>query len=361
MERINVTKPFLPPIKEYQQYVEQIWTSEQLTNNGACVCELNKRLKEYLDVNYFRFVGNGTLAIMLAIDALGLENCEIITTPFTYVATTSSIIWQKCTPVFADIHPDTLCINPDSVENLITPRTKAIMAVHVFGIPCDVEALDVIAKKHNLRLIYDAAHAFSVKYKGKSVLRYGDISTLSFHSTKLYHTVEGGAVTSESKELYDIYEKTMRFGHNGDDHIICGINAKNSEFHAAMGLANLNHIDEIISARKKVCEHYDKALSDHLKRPVIPEGTEYNYAYYPIIFDDEETLLKVCQKLNAENIFPRRYFYPSINEISYAPNGDCPISSAVSRKIICLPLFADIPDEAVEKIEQIILGEIKRQ
>lgn len=357
MERINVTKPFLPPIEEYRQYVDRIWESEQLTNNGACVCELNRQLKEYLDVNYIRFVGNGTLALMLAIDALGLEDCEIITTPFTYIATTSSILWQKCQPVFADIMPDTLCIDPNSIERLITPRTKAILAVHVFGIPCDVEALDVIAKKHGLKVIYDAAHAFSVKYKGKSILRYGDISTLSFHSTKLYHTVEGGAVSSESEELYNIYEKSMRFGHNGDDHILCGINAKNSEFHAAMGLANLKHIDEIISARKRVCEHYDKALSARLKRPLIPEGTEYNYAYYPVIFEDEETLLKVCSKLNSENIFPRRYFYPSINEISYTPDGECPVSSSVSKRIICLPLFADIPDEAVEKIEKIILEE----
>lgn len=360
MERINVTKPFLPPIEEYQRYIEQIWSSEQLTNNGACVCELNRQLKEYLDVSYIRFVCNGTLALMLAIDALGLEDCEIITTPFTYIATTSSIIWQKCKPVFADILPDTLCIDPAAVESLITPRTKAILAVHVFGIPCDVEALDTIAKKHDLKIIYDAAHAFSVKYKGKSILRYGDISTLSFHSTKLYHTIEGGAVSSESEELYNIYEKSMRFGHNGDDHILCGINAKNSEFHAAMGLANLKHIDHIISARKKVCEHYDKALSGRLKRPSIPEDTEYNYAYYPVIFDDEEALLRVCGKLNAENIFPRRYFYPSINDIAYTPDGECPVSSSVSRRIICLPLFTDIPDEAVEKIAEIILEETER-
>lgn len=358
MERINVTKPFLPPKDEYQSYLDMIWVSEQLTNNGACVSELNKKLKAYLDVENFSFVGNGTLALMLAIDALKLDNCEIITTPFTYIATTSSILWQKCTPVFADILPDTLCIDPKCIEKCITPRTKAIIAVHVFGIPCDVEEIDKIAKKHNLKVIYDAAHAFSVKYKGKSILRYGEISTLSFHSTKLYHTVEGGAISSNSKTLYDIYEKSMRFGHNGDDHILCGINAKNSEFHAAMGLANLNHIDEIISARKNICDHYDKALTGHVERPSIPDDTVYNYAYYPVIFKDEDTLCRVIKHMNAENIYPRRYFYPSINEITYAPDGDCPVSDSVSKRIMCLPLYFDLPTEAIERIEQIILEEV---
>lgn len=359
MDRINVTKPFLPPLEEYQQYIGQIWQREQLTNNGPCVQELNEKLKECLDVDFIQYVCNGTLALMLAINALQLENCEIITTPFTYIATTSSIIWQKCKPVFADILPDTLCIDPRSVEKLITPQTKAIMAVHVFGIPCDVEALDKIAKKHGLKIIYDAAHAFFVKYKGKSILRYGDISTLSFHSTKLFHTIEGGAVSSNSKELYDVYEKEMRFGHNGDDHICCGINAKNSEFHAAMGLANLKYIDYIISSRKKVCEYYDDALAGYLQRPIIPEDTAYNYAYYPVMFDSEEILLEVCKRLNNENIYPRRYFYPSINEISYTPDGDCPVSASVSKRILCLPLFTDIPQEALEKIKTIILDVVR--
>lgn len=358
MERIDVTRPFLPPMEDYIKYITQIWDRAYLTNNGPCVRELNKTLKEYLDVENIQYVSNGTLALMLAINALKLENCEIITTPFTYIATTSSIIWQKCHPVFADILPDTLCIDPESVEKLITPETKAILAVHVFGIPCDVVSLGRIAEKHNIKLIYDAAHAFAVKYKGKSILRYGDISTLSFHSTKLFHTVEGGALSSNSKELFDIYEKEMRFGHNGDNHICCGINAKNSEFHAAMGLANMKYIDYIIASRKSVCEHYDAFLRKKLQRPVLPEGTEYNYAYYPVIFENEEILLKVCEKLNAENIYPRRYFYPSINEISYTPDGKCPISSSISRRILCLPLYTDIPIEAVEKTEKIILDTI---
>ncbi len=358
MERINVTKPFLPPIEEYQKYIGEIWNRAHLTNNGPCVSELNKKLKEYLDVENIQYVANGTLALMLAINALKLENCDIITTPFTYIATTSSIMWQKCHPVFADILPDTLCIDPASVERLITPKTKAILAVHVFGIPCDVEALENIAAKYGLKLIYDAAHAFSVRYKGKSILRYGDISTLSFHSTKLFHTIEGGAVSSNSKELFEIYEKEMRFGHNGDDHICCGINAKNSEFHAAMGLVNLKYIDYIIASRKNTCEHYDAFLSQSLQRPVLPENTEYNYAYYPVIFESEKVLLKVYDKLVADNIFPRRYFYPSINDISYTPDGECPVSSSISKRILCLPLYTDIPTEVVERIEKIILDTI---
>lgn len=359
MNKINVTKPFLPPYDEYDEYVKDIWQSCHLTNNGKYVRELNEKLKKYLNVNYIKFVGNGTVALMVAIDTLELENCEIITTPFTYIATTTSIIWQKCTPVFADINENTLCIDPDSVEKLITPKTKAIMAVHVYGIPCDVEKLDEISKKYDLKIIYDAAHAFSVKYKNKSILRYGDISTLSFHSTKLFHTVEGGAISSNSWELYDIYEKKMRFGHDGDNYYCNGINAKNSELHAAMGVANLKYMPYIIASRKKVSEIYDNDLEEYLKRPTVPQDTEYNYAYYPVIFENEETLKEVCKRLNEKNIYPRRYFYPSINELSYTPQANCPVSSSISRRILCLPLYPDIPVEIVEVIKKEILNIVK--
>ena len=355
MSRVNVTKSFLPPMEEYQKYLEGVWKSTQLTNKGQNVVELNNRLRNFLDTEYLEYVSNGTVALMLAINALDLDGAEVITTPFTYVATSSSLLWQHCKPVFADIDKETLCIDPKSVEEKITPDTKAIMAVHVFGIPCDVEALDRIAKKNGLKIIYDAAHAFNVKYKGESILHYGDISTLSFHATKLYHTVEGGAVATMDKELYDRFEKAVHFGQIGDDYICLGINAKNSEFHAAMGLANLKYIDHIISERKRVTEIYDSRLKNDFERPLIPEQTEYNYAYYPLIFKDETTLLEAMAELKKHDIYPRRYFYPSLNEISYMPHDICRVSTDISHRIVCLPLYTDMESEVIDTITDVLL------
>src|SRR5689334_5288791 len=250
MEKIYVTRPFMPPREEFDSYINEIFDKKILTNHGPLLGRLEKKLKDYLGVDHFHFVTNGTLALQLAINSSGIDQGEIITSPFSYVATTSSILWQKCRPVFADIEPQHLTIDPKKIEEKITPNTKAIMGVHVFGYACDVEEIQRIADKHNLKVIYDAAHSFGSKYKGKSLVSYGDISTLSFHATKPYHTVEGGACIIKDKSVSERLDLERRFGHDGDDHKILGINAKGSEFQAAMGLANLTHIERIMAERR---------------------------------------------------------------------------------------------------------------
>lgn len=352
---IPVTKSYLPPIDEYVHYLHKIWESNQLTNNGQFVQELELKLKEYLGVKHLFFVSNGTIALQIAIKALDLHG-EIITTPFSYVATTSSIVWEGCQPVFVDIDPKTLCIDPDLIEDAITEKTKGILTTHVYGIPCDVEKIKAIAEKHNLKVIYDAAHTFGVKYKGKSLVSYGDISTLSFHATKLFHTVEGGAIITNNDELAHRIGYMRNFGHNGpEDFWGVGINGKNSEFHAAMGLCNLPHIDEIIAARKQISEWYDDLLQgSKLTRPVLPDETEYNFAYYPVILPSEEHLLRVRERLNEEQIFPRRYFYPSLSTLNYVGETPYKNSDRFSKVVLCLPLYVGLTYEQTKKMVEII-------
>src|SRR5690606_27065948 len=240
---IPVTKPFLPKVEEYDKYLASIWERQWLTNNGPLVNEFELKLKEYLDVNHLLYVSNGTIALQIAIKALELSG-EIITTPFSFVATTSSIVWEGCKPVFVDIDSETFNIDPRKIESAITPSTSAILATHVYGNPCDIDAIQKIADKYNLKVIYDAAHCFGTKYKGKSVFDYGDISTTSFHATKLFHSIEGGAVFTRCPELLKKMSFIRNFGHNGpSDFKELGLNGKNSEFHAAMGLCNLNYVD----------------------------------------------------------------------------------------------------------------------
>ena len=243
---IYVTKSFMPPLEEYNKHVAKIFENGVLTNQGPNVQELQQKLSRYLGVKNFHYLSNGTIALQLALSAMDINDGEIITTPFSYVATTSSIMWQRCKPVFVDIEKDNFTIDADKIEAAITPKTRAIMAVHVFGYACDVDKIQKIADKHNLKVIYDGAHAFGAKYNGKSLLSYGDVATCSFHATKLFHTVEGGACIVKDKTISDKLEMQKRFGHNGDDHQMLGINAKQSEFHAAMGLANFPYIKKII-------------------------------------------------------------------------------------------------------------------
>ncbi|MCP9767642.1 DegT/DnrJ/EryC1/StrS family aminotransferase [Lacihabitans sp. LS3-19] len=356
MERINVTKSFLPPQEEYQNYLSKIWDTSWLTNNGPLVVELESKISNYLDEKYFAFLGNGTIALQIAIKALDLSG-EIITTPFSYCATTTSILWENLKPVFVDINPLDFNINADLIEAAITENTSAILATHVYGNPCEVEKIETIAKKHNLKVIYDAAHAFGVKYKGKSLLSYGDISTCSFHSTKVFHTVEGGSIICHSQELFDKIKLLRSFGHILDDYYLAGINGKNSEFHAAMGLCNLNHLGNIIEGRKAIFRLYDKLLNwDNLYKPTEKDNNlEYNFAYYPVVFDNDKVTKEVILKLNAENIYPRRYFYPSLNKLSYIEDIDeCPISESVSTRVLSLPLYPDLDPEIVAKICKII-------
>jgi dTDP-4-amino-4,6-dideoxygalactose transaminase len=360
LERINVTKSFLPPQEEYEAYLAKIWKASWLTNNGPLVVELEAKIKEYLDSQYFAFLGNGTIAIQIALKALELKG-EIITTPFSYCATTTSVLWENLEPVFVDINPEDLNINARLIEAAITPNTTAILATHVYGNPCDVELIEEIAKKHNLKVIYDAAHAFGVKYKGKSLLEYGDVSTCSFHSTKVFHTIEGGSIICHDPELFEKIKLLRSFGHILDDYYIAGINGKNSEFHAAMGLCNLNHLSSIIEGRKQIFRIYDNLLNwQTLEKPTERhQDLEYNFAYYPVIFESAEITAKVIRALNEQNIYPRRYFYPSLNKLSYLQTYQaCPVSEDISSRVLSLPLYADLEHGIVEKICSIINSNI---
>lgn len=353
--KINVTKTFLPPIDEYEEYVKQIWANGQLTNQGPLLHEFEEKAQRYLNTSNFHFVANGTLALQVALRSLDITEGEIITTPFSYVATVSSILWEQCEPIFADIEPTTYCMDADNIEKLITPKTKAIMPVHVFGNPCDVDKIEAIARRHNLPVIYDAAHAFGVRYKGKQLLDYGDISTCSFHATKLFHTIEGGCVIAKRKSISDKVELIRRFGHQGDDHYMLGMNAKASEFQAAMGLCNLKHLDEIIKNRKDIFEAYSTILEGYIKTPTIKNDTDYNYAYYPIVARDEAQVEKIMNALAAEEIFPRRYFFPSLNTLPYLKTSQtCPISEDIASKILCLPLYVGLELQIAKKIASIV-------
>jgi dTDP-4-amino-4,6-dideoxygalactose transaminase len=356
LERINVTKAFLPPIEEYQTYVEQIWRNGWLTNDGPLLLELEKKLRTRLDNERVLFVGNGTVALQLAIKVLELSG-EIITTPFSYCATTTSILWENCTPIFTDINAHDFNLNAELIEAAITPKTSAILATHVYGRPCDIERIDEIAKKHNLKVIYDGAHAFGTRLNGVPVLNFGDITTCSFHATKVFHTTEGGCVVCNNDEILTKLIQSRSFGHINDNYFRVGINGKNSEFHAAMGLSNLPHLDSIIAHRKKASELYDSSLSwDKLFKPFTKfDNFEYNYAYYPIVFNDEATIMKVIEELNAINIYPRRYFYPALNRLPYLKESQsCPVSEKVAQNVLSLPLSHDTSADTVEQVSKII-------
>lgn len=350
---INVTKTFLPPQQEYESILKRAWDAGWITNRGALVQELEEKLKSYLHISNIIATTNGTLPLQIAIKALELTG-EIITTPFSYIATTSSIVWEGCTPVFVDIHPEYLTIDETKIEAAITPKTSAILATHVFGNPCAVEEIEIIAKKHNLKVIYDAAHSFGVTYKGQSIFNYGDVSTCSFHATKLFHTGEGGAMFCKDDDLNKKLFHHHNFGHNGplEFHGL-GINAKMSELQAAMGLAVFPYIDKIIEDRKRVVLEYQKALKQ-VQFQKIREGTEWNYSYFPVIFKDEETTFKIIEKLNEQEIFPRRYFYPSLDSLDYVNKQHCEVSRDISSRILCLPLFVGMLKIDMGKITTII-------
>ena len=352
---INVTKTFLPPIEEYAKQVQRAWDNQWITNRGELVLELEKKLKDYLSVSNILIINNGTIPLQIALKLLGKEG-EIITTPFSYVATTAAIVWENCTPVFVDIHPEYLTIDETKIEAAITDKTTTILATHVFGNPCHVQAIDAIAKKYNLKVIYDAAHCFGVKYKNQSIFNFGDVSTCSFHATKLFHTGEGGAFFTKDKELQHQLFYSHNFGHNGPSafHGV-GINAKISELQAAMGLAVFPHFEFILEERKKVVDHYLKELDfNRLKTIKIRTETEWNYSYFPIIFESETQLLKTQALLNEVQIFPRRYFYPSLNQLEYVNASKCPVSESIASRVMCLPLYVGLEESDLELIVSII-------
>ena len=352
---IHVTKTFLPPQEEYNAILKRAWDNGWLTNRGELVLELESKLKDFLGVKNVIAMTNGTLPIQIAIKALGLKG-EIITTPFSYVATTSSILWEGCTPVFVDIHPEYLTIDETKIEAAITEHTSGILATHVYGNPCNVEVIEQIAKKYHLKVIYDAAHCFGVRYKGQSIFNYGDISTCSFHATKVFHSGEGGAVFCKDKEMLDTLFYHHNFGHKGkEDFQGIGINAKMSELHAAMGLSVLPHMPTILSERKKVVESYNELLNfSNFEKISIRKGTNWNYSYYPVVFNSEEVLLNVIDLLNKEGIFPRRYFYPSLNTLPYIKPYKCEISESISSKVLCLPLYVGLSPAHVEFISSVL-------
>ena len=352
---INVTKSYLPDFEEYTEYLRGIWERVHLTNDGPLLRDLELQLKEFLGVKHLKFCTNGTIVLQMALKAMDITK-EVITTPFSYVATTNALLWEGCTPVFADIRPDDYCINPDRIESLITENTQAIMATHVYGNACRIEQIQAIAEKHKLKVIYDAAHTFGSSYDGRSILSYGDVSTCSFHATKVFHTIEGGCLVTDNDELAQKLHFYRSFGHRNDDYFSVGINAKNSEFHAAMGLCVLPKVPALIEARKRVFGYYNDRLDfSKITRPTLTPGVDYNYAYYPIVFDSEETLLRVVDSLKAQGISPRRYFYPSLNTLPFSVGHQpCPISEDISLRVLCLPLYPDLTEEDADRIAGVV-------
>jgi len=347
---IPVTKPYLPSREKLNSYIDGIYERNWLTNNGPLVQELTSKLERYLGVENLLLVSNGTLALQVAYRVLGVtpgnrsgEAPEAITTPFTFVATASSLKWEGVDPVFVDIDPDTWCLNPANIETAITERTKAIVPVHVFGNACDVESIEKTAKKNNLKVIYDAAHAFGVEYKNESLLKWGDASTLSFHATKLFHTVEGGAIIFKRKEDLEKAKKMISFGLAGSDSISeLGINAKMNEFQAAMGLCVLDEMEAVAAARKSAFDNYQEGLATDVVFQTRQQESTNNSAYAPVLLSSEEQVKEILSDLNDRKIYPRRYFYPSLEQTNLFGNQSCPVSNDISKRILCLPLYDDV-------------------
>lgn len=355
---IPVTRPFLPPKEEYEAYLHDIWESHWLTNMGKLAGNLETKLKEYLNVNQLLYVSSGTIALQMAIKALDLEG-EIITTPFSFIATTSAIVWEGCQPVFVDIDPGTLNIDPEKIEAAISEKTTAILATHVYGNPCDVEAIEKIAQKHHLKVIYDAAHAFGVEIKGESVFKYGDISICSLHATKIYHSVEGGLLIAKDNNILKKLKSMRNFGFDGPENFAeLGINAKNSEFHAAMGLANLKYIDTLCAKRKALTQRYDKKLQElQAYRPKWHENSKNNGAYYPLVLENETVLLQVQTELKKNEIQTRRYFYPSLaTALPYLKPTSLPVTDEICKRVLCLPLYYDLTMDKVDTICAVIMN-----
>ena len=357
---IQVTKTFLPERKRFKAYIDRIYESGWITNHGEMVIELEKRLAEIFGVKHVILVANGTLALQVVYKAMGLTG-EVITTPFSFVATTSSLVWEGLKPVFADIDPTSWSIDPKKIEAKITRDTSAIVAVHVFGNPCDVEALQAISNKYGLKLIYDAAHAFLVTYKGTNVAQFGDASTFSFHATKIFHTIEGGAIVVDNDELAEKIRLMINFGIAGYDSITeLGINAKMNEFQAAMGLCMLDEICANIESRKHIFEYYQNTFAGHpnIQLQHINPLARINFTYFPIVLPSEEKLLSLVNSLNEKNISPRRYFYPSLEKLPYLNQAQvAPVSSSLSERVLCLPIYESLGEEIYRRITEIILNE----
>lgn len=365
--QITVTSPLLPNLEEYNALLQDIWNRKWITNNGYYHQQLEQALAEYLGVPYISLFTNGTLPLITALQALGITEGEVITTPYSFVATSHSIWWNKLKPVFVDIEEDTCGMNPTKIEEAITDKTVAIMPVHCYGCPCNVEAIDTIAKKHNLKVIYDAAHAFGVKVNGESILNAGDISTLSFHATKVYNTIEGGALVCHSAEMKHQIDNLKNFGFRGEVTVEApGINGKMDEVRAAYGLLNLKQVDAAIEARHKIADAYRAALKDVKGIRFFEDmpGVRHNYSYFPIFVDAEQygmTRDELYEKMKAANIYGRRYFYPLITafdpykDYPSAVPENLPVATKIADQVICLPMHHALSEEDVERIVKVIL------
>lgn len=356
MGDIYITKTFLPPLEEYQSFLEQIWKSRQVTNNGPLSQQLENELAGYLDVPHLKWLSNGTTGLQIAIQALEMKG-NILTTPFTYIATANSIIWENCKPVFVDIHPQTLSMDPDLLEEKFDDRTVGVLAVHVYGYPCDVDALSAFCNKHDLPLIYDAAHAFGVRYRGRSLADYGDLSVLSFHATKVFHTIEGGAITTKDASIADKVDLYRAFGHAYEDYQQVGINAKNTELHAGIGLLNLKYFENLKARRKERFDQYHELLKDSPLRLLHPSdymGLEYNYGYMVTVFPDERSLIRCMEALKSKGIHARRYFNPALNTLDYLNESSCPNAEEMASRVLCLPLYHDLEARDIKQICSIV-------
>lgn len=354
-EPIYVTRAFMPPFEEYQELMRGVWDRGYVTNHGPLLKQFEAELASRFGLEAPIFMVNGTIALHLAIRALELKG-EVITTGFSHPVTTTSIMWEGCTPVFVDVDPGTFCIDPALIEEKITPRTTGIVATHVYGIPCDVDAIADIAKRHGLKVLYDGAHAFGTRVQGRSILDFGDVSTTSYHATKIFHTVEGGSMHARDPELNKRLVLLRTMGQYGEQFFIPGMNAKNSEMHAAMGVANLKYYDEIMAARKHQWQLYFKLLQDSpLQLAQVPEGIEYNHSYFPVVFRSEEELERKRQFLKDHNVFPRRYFRPACTQLPYVDQaGTCPISERLANSVLCLPMYHDLEDASIVRITDML-------
>ncbi|MBU2061631.1 MAG: DegT/DnrJ/EryC1/StrS family aminotransferase [Bacteroidetes bacterium] len=349
-----VSKPYIPSLEEYNIYLKDIWERKWLTNNGPLVRQLEQNVPIFLDSVPMSYVTNGTIALQLALRALEISG-EVITTPYSYVATTSAILWENCTPVFVDCKFDGN-INEDLIEQAITSSTKAILATHVYGFPCNVEKIQAIAVKFNLKVIYDAAHAFGVKFNEQSIFNYGDISTSSYHATKLFHTIEGGGIFSSNPDLIKQINLLKSFGHVGDEHFILGINGKQSELHAAMGLCVIKHVSRFIKERKLIYERYREVLSDKVEFVFNDDPrVSWNYAYAPIILKNEEHVKETVIFFEENKINIRRYFYPSLNQLPYLNSEkDLPVSNNLASRVVCLPIYNGMSETEIQRVSNCI-------
>lgn len=355
---INVTKTYLPPLSRYMGLLQEVWDSGQLTNAGPLSVRLERALADWLQVPHVVLVSSGTLALQIAVKALGVSGAPVITTPFSYVATTSSLVWEGCAPVFVDVDPETLCLDSSRVSgavNLVT-RPGGILATHVYGNPCDVDALEATATALGIPLLFDAAHAFGVRHKGKSLLTYGDASVLSFHATKLFHTAEGGAVVTTRDDVAQLARQFRNFGHvTPESFDVAGINGKMSELHAAMGLAVLPDVATLIASRRRIAERYDSILKSAVERPHRRPNTVPNFAYYPILFSGLDARERVLAVLEQNGVFPRRYFSPSLNTLPYVEFTAMPVAESAADRVLCLPLYADLALADVDMIADLVL------